>query len=275
MEVPSLDDQEPVFLWAPSARNGITLMQRLITSSREILIMGENRLLTLNIPHGIAAALSTDDKVDESRQRLASGDFAFWSSAAGPVSAVYKNWLESATAALFNVYQYSAMVEGYKRWGIKEPLLDARVVNTMNFFMPKAKHVFIYRNLPDVLRSHKARGWIKSASDCESYAANWAKSVPDILPLEEQGVGTVVRYEELMKDPDPICDRLEKALGCAPFDRSVLQKKVNTFQGSEDKGHSPSQYIEPADLTPEEWAAAKAVGSEAMELCGYEWDDAS
>ena len=48
----------PIFITAPSARNGVTLIQRLLNSTRQIMVFGENTLLVDHLPNGALMASS-------------------------------------------------------------------------------------------------------------------------------------------------------------------------------------------------------------------------
>jgi hypothetical protein len=79
----------------------------------------------------------------------------------------------------------------------------------------------------------------------------------------------VLRYEELTVRPDEHIEKIEAFTGISGIDRSVLQRRFNTFAGDRERGYSPSEYIEPEPLTPEEEAALRGAAEEALAKTGY------
>ena len=62
----------------------------------------------------------------------------------------------------------------------------------------------------------------------------------------------LVKYEDLLADRRGRLALLERFTGAEALDARVFDLKINTFRGAEADGHSPTQYIEPADLTEAE-----------------------
>ena len=46
-----MNSEKPVFIWAPAQRCGTGLLQRLVTSSKEVIVFGEDRFFTDNLPN--------------------------------------------------------------------------------------------------------------------------------------------------------------------------------------------------------------------------------
>lgn len=260
---------EPVLVWAPIARCGVTLLQRLVTSSREILVYGENFLLCKVLPAALIEATLLREQQEAARKRLLEGDYQFWSSAANPRTAHYEEALVSSIALVVLSYEVSTRQDGVARWGVKHPEFQFAHFQILRRFLPRARHLCLYRDPFDALRSMKARQWLGSVADAERYARDWSAGVQRFLGLANDPAVLVVRYETLLAERERELERLRAFLGVGSLDPRVLDVKVNTFPGSEAHGHSPRQYIEPVDLTPEERAAVDRITAPVRPLVGY------
>lgn len=257
----------PVFIWAPTARCGVTLLQRLITSSREVLVFGEDTFLTNMLPMAIATYSGERKDSNEARKRLASGDYRFWSSAAHPDTQLYVQGLYQALSGVISVYETSARAEGFKRWGVKEPNPNWDAVNFYATVFPRSKHLFVYRHIEDVMRSYKSRGWLKTIDDVRNTATQWAVNMENILANRSSPRACVIQYEELLSGREKECQRIREYLEITAFDMSVFDTKVNTFASVE----SPkSEYVAPTALAVEERDAMYGACGEALRAAGYE-----
>ena len=68
----------PIFIWAPTQRCGSGLLQRLVTSSGEALIFGEEDYLTLQIPAQLLRCDREARRNAAELARLAAGDPSGW-----------------------------------------------------------------------------------------------------------------------------------------------------------------------------------------------------
>ncbi len=261
---------EPIFVWAPTARCGITLLQRLVTSSREILVYGENFLLCKVLPAALLEHSLLQKQQDAARARLLAGDHQFWASAAAPRADVYSGGLVSAFVDLLAAYETSTRADGFARWGVKHPEFHHGHLQILRRLMPRSRHLCLYRHPREAMRSMKARKWLSSPADAERYARDWSAGVRRFLSMGTDPLVRVVRYETLLAERDAELERLRSFLGVASLDASVLDRKVNTFAGGAADGHAPGEYIEPAELTDAEWAAIDSGTAQVRRAAGYE-----
>ncbi|MFB6374430.1 MAG: sulfotransferase, partial [Bradymonadaceae bacterium] len=162
---------DPVFIWAPSPRCGSTLLQRLITSSGEVLVCGEDRLNFEHLPTSLSLAKAgeadanggseADGKarkewLEERLERLANGEPDVYPIDAIPAEKhIALSQKQLAEAA--RMYQSVAEEYGYSRWGIKPTVAKPGAIRGLNYFFPNSRHVFIYRNIYDCFRSMKGQ----------------------------------------------------------------------------------------------------------------------
>ena len=149
----------PVFITAPTARNGVTLLQRLINSSKQMIVYGENTNFMSVVPKLVHSSVQVHNErgaeFQEARKQFLEQTTEGWTSNLWPdpqplmmvaFEAFYKSVL---------VYQQCSEKYGYQRWGIKNPLNEPQMIERLRILMPKARYLFIYRNPIDVIKFGK------------------------------------------------------------------------------------------------------------------------
>lgn len=267
-----LAESRPVFIWAPTARCGVTMLQRLISSSREILVFGESAVLTRSLPSFRHIMSKKGEEHQEALTRLAKGDFTFWSSSVLPDPAALAERIGQCEVLLFAAYLESARKHGFDRFGVKEPMPHWPSVNETLSLLPTALNIFLVRHLVEVLRSYKARGWLDNGpADVERYSQQWVGNMDVMLGQEAKDTLLVMRHEDFATKRDECVEKVRAFVDVKQLDPTVLDTKVNTF-ASYQEGHAPDGYIKPADLTPDELAAVKGTAGEHMHRFGYSLD---
>ncbi|SCA63047.1 hypothetical protein SCG7109_AH_00220 [Chlamydiales bacterium SCGC AG-110-M15] len=267
-----LREMSPTFIIAPSTRNGTTLVQRLINSSREMLIFGEDSMIMKGIPYILDAVRGRvedrEDRVLEIQEQFKSETRDFWSNNLLPQGAGI--WKASLNWALetFSYCQEQAEGLGAKRWGCKYPLDHYRVAEEYFSVLPAAKFIFIYRDFYDVARSAKARTWLKSERDLEAMAFRWKQNMLWALNLKRDNF-YLLKYENLIENSEEEIRKLQEFLALEGIDKAIMEKKINTFQGSPEEGCSPTGYIEPCDLSDKEMAIIAKTAGRALRQAGY------
>lgn len=261
----------PVFVWAPLGRCGTGLLQRLITSSGDVLMYGEDRFLTQSLPAQILMHNNIQQESLASTSALANGDYSNWSPNAFPDGKGYINLLFSCTYQLADLYRSDSQKYGFPRWGTKLPEINLTHLEVLKQLLPNGKHIFIHRNIGDVVRSSKARRWIKDLQTVLNCAQKWTNNMHATLAAAQELNLHVLRYEDLMADSTAECRKLQEFLGISPMDMTVFNHKVNTWP-IDDKEHglSATQYIEPEDLTDEELAILDRIPSSVLQQAGYQ-----
>ena len=144
-------------------------------------------------------------------------------------------------------YQITASKLG-RVWGIKEP--HAGQLGMLRSLLPNARFICIYRNLFDVARSYKARGWFNSPYEVIKLAHEWQEGIRQMFFFGRQRV-LVLRYEDLVAHPDSEIARMEEFAQVCGIDRKLMSVKVNL--GEVDRqGRAVSAYHPPEELTQDE-----------------------
>lgn len=260
---------DPILIFAPSARCGITVLQRLLNSTGKIIIYGENSLLINTMPQQLIHLPATADQHRQARQRLIAGEYDFWSSAIWPDVGRYCQATVQAIKLLLKNYQCAAAGDGFAHWGIKNPLNDGRFAAFFHQTFPASKIIFIYRHIVDVARSYKARKWLDNEQKLADVVKRWCQILSYMLGSDDDDRLMKIRYEDLVARPAEHAQRLEDFVGVAGIDRTVFGKKINTFTGPIGRGYSPTQYIEPEDLTGREIQIIRSLATDLLTRCRY------
>jgi len=262
-----MNSEGPVFIWAPAQRCGTGLLQRLITSSKEVIVFGEDRFLTDNLPNLMLEHAEHAEQIKQDTGKLASGDHSGWYPSALPNYEGYLDALAGAFQLVVNVYQKSSIELGYVRWGTKLPYAGSGQVQAINTLLPHSKHLYIYRNIFDVMRSIKARKWVENKESFRLVCNNWINSIRQ--NVDNHGNCEwfhFVSYEKLIENPKIESEKIQKFLGLNDLDQKVFDHKVNTFVGEQAEGHSESQYVKPEKLTTFEYQICEELHEQAQEL---------
>lgn len=260
----------PVFIWAPSTRCGTTLLQRLITSSRDLLVFGEDLYFLERIPRYLTKLNQQEDHARESLERFLNGEYNFWSPNVFPDLDAYSRLIVEHFYELAGLYRRTAREGDFDGWGLKAPKFLPNSYELFKSLLPRARHVVIHRHVVDVLKSQKGRGWIDTEDRLRENARGWNDGVRE---LEDRLRGSenayFVSYDQLIENKHAGVRDLEAFLGISGIDLEVFDVRVNTFQGSEE-GRSPEQYVEPKSLDDREHEIALEEAREALEVLGYE-----
>ena len=259
----------PVIVTSPTTRCGTTLVQRLLCASDNAFVYGEEigqqfRNLAGMFAHQIKHCEQNGAAMDDAFYLALAGGLRDWRPGLMPPA---QTMLNAWTHAYYQLpLALAAFGQSVERpiWGFKWPGCPAPTVRTFLALMPASKVVFVIRNLVDALKSAKARRFVVTAEDSARYCAEWALNVREFTALAADSRVMILRYEDLMADQLERMAALSAFTGAVGMRRSEFDLKVNTFEGSEDEGRSPTQYIAPAPLDEADWAALRAQAGEDM-----------
>ncbi|MEX0807295.1 MAG: sulfotransferase [Dongiaceae bacterium] len=245
----------PIVIVGPTTRCGTSLLQRALNSTRKIVVYGENFTFMHRYPdmiHGFTRNLNAKrSNIATSREMLRSG-VDFEASALFPDYDAYIETIRQGFHGIARLYRADAKELGFDRWGLKHQIRDQRTFEIVPQLLPRARFIFIYRELIAVARSAKSRwpGDFKSEADYRRFGDNWARNIRTALDLESERF-LVLRYEEFVADPDPFLARIEAFTGIDGIDRSVMTRRINAnpLIDADAKGKGPDSYREPADLS--------------------------
>jgi Sulfotransferase family len=260
----------PIIVTSPTTRCGTTLTQRLLSTSANSFIYGESNgkqiraLVELFI--GVIQYLDKmGDMVDADFERALAGDLTDWRPGLMPPTSVMLDaWCQTFYQMPVMLARHAASV-GRPVWGFKYPGYNRDMIKALLQLMPQCKIIYVFRNLFDVLKSAKARQFVKNDDDVKTYCAQWAKNMSDMADLAENERVLFVKYESLVAQREDHVKLLELFTGAQGVRVEAFDIKVNTFQGSEDNGYSPKQYIQPAKLTKTERAILLEQAGAVME----------
>lgn len=236
-------EASPIFVFSAGWRSGSTLLQRLIMSSKNVLIWGEpyNRCALIQAMAQSMAAFSHDwpgpkGIYDGQLVDRLTGD---WIANLYPSGA---SLLDGHRAMFESMFAKPALAAGANRWGIKEVHLEIEHAHYLKLLFPSAKFVFLYRNPYDSFRSYKSFGarWFFQWPDEPVFTPGkfgriWTKLVSGFLDQGSELGGFVLAYEDLIASPETRQD-LEDYLQLRP-DWGLLGKKVDGHgTGHKNKG---------------------------------------
>jgi Sulfotransferase family len=265
---PQLRSQRVMLVFAPAVRCGTTLIQRLLNSTRQIVVFGENSNLVHAVPQLVFnwLRIHTEQGAElaETRRRFVEETAEFWTSGLLPDTAAYAARTVAYFYDLLLVYQRSAEQMGFSRWGLKQPLEALTPLDTLRQLLPAARSVFIYRDLFACARSAKGRKFLAGPDACAAFAARWQDNLLGALSRQGREDLLLIKYEELVADPKPTLARLEAFAETPGIDPATMERRINTFEGL-----SPTGYVQPAELDDAEAAALAAAGAEGLRAAGY------
>lgn len=220
----------PVFLLAGGGRTGSTLIQRLIISTRQVMVWGEHGGLI--VPQLRRLFLQTHAWIDQAYgygmlEEFRTDGANAWVANINPEAA----YLQAGCRAFFEQYLGAAARSmGYPRWGFKEIRYGADEVRTLQALFPRASFVFLVRNPASCLRSIKAADWYgkEYQADPAQFLAEWSSvsgGLASIYP--DCRNACLLRYEDAVANPAATVSILAKTIRVpvSAFDLSVFGKK--------------------------------------------------
>ncbi|MGH9107215.1 MAG: sulfotransferase family protein [Acidimicrobiales bacterium] len=232
---------DPVLVCSAGWRSGSTLLQRLVTSSNQVLIWGE--------PY---SGCSYVQRLSKSFQPFALGwpRDSFFLGAGRQAEELAQNWianlypepaqlLSAHRAFLRELFAKPAKQRGFPRWGLKETHLDAEDVGYLATLFPASTVLLLVRNPVDAWASYCRIGEIWFASypktpvvSAADFARHWEALASGMHAYAAKRPRCLlVRFEDLVKGGG-ILDEIG-ALSGLKLDPSVLSVRVD---GTADPG---------------------------------------
>ncbi len=253
----------PVIVTSPTARCGTTLVQRLLTTSDNAFVYGEevgHQIRTVTV--WLIGLLRHFDRahpgMNADFERALAGTLADWRPGlTAPAEVMRAAWTET-------FYQLPSALSEFSRsvsrpvWGFKFPSYDRDTLKAFLSLMPRARVIYLIRNVCDALSSAKARRFVIGEEDTGRFCAVWAKNMREIVELGLDQRVLFVKYEDLLARPEEHLQLLAQFTGAQGIDPKAFDLKVNTFEGAEAEGFSPTQYIAPEPLTESDRAIIMA-----------------
>lgn len=220
----------PVFLVSCTGRAGSTFIQRLLSSSPEVMIWGE--------PHGaIAKILEFSIKMLENNRigsvKTGLDQYKKYG---------HKGWLACIPPKKINLlnFERNQILNFYKGekpiWGIKSINWSPKFITRMHRLFPDATFIFLHRNLTDVKNSFdkKAGWWIPGTF--KHWINNYNRLMEYTKSLPENMHSIELDFDVVKNDLLGMCDMLEEKLlideGC--LDRSILNDHISSWKDAND-----------------------------------------
>jgi hypothetical protein len=229
-------NESPIFLLSAGWRSGSTLMQRLIMSNPNVLLWGEPYSDGRIIQH-LARQFACfpegypyENVILDEKEIPGAGFDESWIAYLFPKP----KFLYSAHLQFMNsLLKEPAVLAGFTTWGLKEVRLTGYHALYLKWLYPKAKFIFLIRDLEDCWTSYKGKGWFLEfpslrIEECKPYCELWLRQINSFATVRSKLRHIVVRYEELLASKDSEILRLEAFLDLK-IDSSVMGKKVSGF----------------------------------------------
>ena len=259
-----MQELNPILVTSPTIRCGTTLLQRLLCSSSNTLIYGEEIAKDLEMQLQIFASRKmiythSRHRFSSSLDTVMQGDTNDWIPDLMPDIDGYLEALRVGSFAGLGYCQRHASEAGRSHWGFKYPGWSPQFMQMLVTGFPKASVIYIHRNLLDCVRSAKAWGEIQSDTELQHFCGQWAGHMKFMRQWQTDAPVLMLSYETLIKEPEATIQRLCEFLPIENIDRGVMGNKINNMTQGTDMRHQNNDYIEPAALTTAEVAHVEAV----------------
>jgi hypothetical protein len=265
-----MSDPRPILITSPTIRCGTTLLQRVLCSSSNALIYGEEIGKDLELQLQIFASrkmvyMHSRQRFASSLDRVMQGDTKDWIPDLMPDIDGYLEALRQGSFAGLSYCQQYAKQHGRELWGFKYPGWQPHLIRMLFDAMPDTSAIYIFRHLGDCVRSAKAWGELHDEAETQQFCAQWASHMTFMQQWQHSNPVLMLKYEDLIKEPGQVIERLANFLPFKEIKSEVLQHKINNMTEGVDSRRDHHNYIEPAALTELESgfieAATKAVES--------------
>ncbi len=256
----------PLLVTSPSIRCGTTLLQRLLCSSRNALVYGEEVGKDLDLQLQILASrrmvyAHSRARFADRLERVVRGDGDGWMLDLMPDLDGYLDAQRDGAVAGLAYCRDHALQAGRELWGFKYPGWPPALMRLLFDVVPGTRVIYLHRDLADTARSAKAWGALADEADMQGFCAQWLEHQRFMHAWRQQHPVLVLDFETLVRDPDQAIHRL-----CAflPFDgirRDPLQRRINGAAGDRapDEGYLPPAALSARESEWVEAATAAAV----------------
>lgn len=254
----------PLLITSPSIRCGTTLLQRLLCSSRNTLVYGEEVGKDLALQLQILASrrmvyAHSRELFADRLERVVRGDGDGWMLDLLPDLDGYLDALREGALAGLAYCRDHALRSGRELWGFKYPGWPPALMRLLFDVVPETRVIYLHRDLADTARSAKAWGALADEAAMQAFCAQWLEHRRFMQAWHRQQPVLVLDFETLVQDPGQAIERLCSFL---PFDgirHDRLQRRINSAAGDQANGG----YLPPAALSAREseWVEAATAAA--------------
>ncbi len=227
----SADEEAPIFLLSAGWGSGSTLVQRLIMSDQQSMLWGEPFDHALPIGRLAQTIAPVHDRWPRDKYFVPPDEdkpleLQWIANLTPPFDdlrlahrAFLKTWLREPTRTL-----------GRTRWGFKEVRLTADHGRYLQWLFPRARFVFIYRDVLAAWRSCQNVRWLSvwpehKVARVSAFAHHWVHLLSGFLDAKDELDAFLVRYEDLVAGNVDL-GRLAEHLNTTTLDAGVLDVRV-------------------------------------------------
>ena len=155
----------PILVTSPTTRSGTTLLQRLITSSENGICYGETcgrRIINLcEFAHKeIVNVQNNQERQAFEWNNIFEENYDYWMVGLDLPAEFPTHALVGAVQVYRQSYDDATQAIDKDIWAVKVPNVSFQSVVKTSDLISDLKCIYIYRNVYDVLRSQKSKGWI-------------------------------------------------------------------------------------------------------------------
>ncbi len=254
----------PLLVTSPSIRSGTTLLQRLLCSSRNAMVYGEEIGKDLDLQLQIYASRKMVYAHSRARfadrlDRVMRGDGDDWILDLMPDLDGYLDALRAGSFAGLAHCRDHALRAGRSLWGFKYPGWPPALMRLLFDSLPATRVIYLHRDLADTVRSAKAWGALADETDLRVFCAQWLEHMNFMRAWRQDHAVAVLRFETLVAEPELAIEQLCTFLPFEDIDRSLLGRRINNLTQGLDTRRGHTDYIPPAALTAGEQAVVEAA----------------
>ncbi len=229
-----LEHFEPICIASPIQRTGTTLLQRLLCSDPNALIYGESCAGDLNI--SLSLFLNKQIMLGGPRQgqnnqlqRVLAGQVNAWIPDLQPDSITYVNHFQLKLRQELEFFAAYAANRGRTRWGFKLPSWPVAQLFQLAKLLPKAKIIYINRQLVDCVRSAKLLGFCQTTNDIHQFAQMYIHNSKQALNQLPKAQTLFLQYEDIKEDASKFLQELAQFTGLEKINAEVLNHRINNY----------------------------------------------
>jgi len=244
-------DGRLILICSPEKRCGTTLLQRLLCSSSDTLIFGEDCAHDLNVAVGTyhLKKMQTQmhvDRNDRLIEEVLNGDVNQWIARLKPPRSYYLNSIKNSHLGVFDALRTYSQDQGRKNWGAKLPGWNWSQIRMIQHYFSETKVVFLFRSLADCLRSAKSYQMINNDRDAMEFCNNWKRNTQDATSQANGQNVLFINYNDLVHTSEQTINVVSNFCEANDIKADVvLSNRINAHTHT---SHS-DDYIQPAQLS--------------------------
>jgi len=271
-----MTDSPPILVTSPTTRSGTTLLQRLITSSDNGICYGEfcgRRIVELcDFAHKeLLAVQGQKERQDYEWGNVLSGNVDYWMVGLDLPGEFASHALAGAVQFYRQHYDEATRAIDKEVWAAKVPKLAFTDIVKTADLINDLKCIYIYRNVYDVVKSQKSKGWRSSRKELTEVCEEWLANTEVIATLKrnrfenQPAMLHVIQYEDLTRNTEEHISCMEAFAGLRGIRSEVADTKVNTWITKSNTDFEPLiSYAKPRALSLDECRTIDRICGERM-----------